>query len=382
MKGTMTEAQFNARALRAARARRSLSLADLGAAVGTHRTFVHHLESGLKQPTPLMAAALAEALQVEPHFFYRRLPEVTDELCHFRRRAKTSVAVRNMVLANGAVFETIVEYIAEALDLPSITIPQLIARSPEDIENAADRCRIGWGLRVDAPISNMVRVMENFGAVVACIDEATHAVDAFSWWGCRPIVVKSTSKESASRDRFDIAHELGHLVMHRDVVTGEPDTEQQANRFASAFLMPRTGFVREFPRTNERFNWDALLAMKDRWKVSVQAILHRAFDLRLIDARRYRAGCIHINKVGWRKAEPREPQVERPELVPTALERLRMRGVQPATLAMSIGLRLDDFASITGMKLEETSQKAYTSTEGLVLPLRVRPRITDDELAT
>jgi hypothetical protein len=110
-------------------------------------------------------------------------------------------------------------------------------------------------------------------------------MDAFSAWHAkRPIVFLIDHKGSTSRLRFGAAHELGHLVMHADVVAGSPELERQANRFASAFLLPRETFLPECPR---RLNWPHFYELKRRWKVSVAALVRRAYDLECISEASY-----------------------------------------------------------------------------------------------
>ena len=126
--------------------------------------------------------------------------------------------------------------------------------------------------------------------------------------------------------RFDIAHECGHLIMHQGKITGDKETETEANRFASAFLLPRAAFISEFPRATVRFNWSAIYDMKLRWKVSVAAIIRRAFDLGIIDAAAYRRASIHLSKTGQAKKEHYDDSElilpEEPELLSNAITAL------------------------------------------------------------
>ncbi|MGL5303474.1 MAG: ImmA/IrrE family metallo-endopeptidase, partial [Aeromonas sp.] len=109
-------------------------------------------------------------------------------------------------------------------------------------------------------------------------------------------------KKSVCRFRFDIAHELGHLVLHDGITTGDMITESQANRFASAFLMPRVSFSKEFPALRGRqFDWSKLVEFKSRWKVSLKAIIYRASSLGLITPEKARSGFLFLNTKGYTK---------------------------------------------------------------------------------
>lgn len=116
------------------------------------------------------------------------------------------------------------------------------------------------------------------------------------------MIIRSEAKPAAVRLRFDLAHECGHLVMHRGIETGDKATENEANRFASAFLLPRSSFIHEFPR-GRALNWGRIYEMKMRWKISAAAIIRRAYDLGMISADQYRTGYIHLSKTGQKKAE-------------------------------------------------------------------------------
>jgi Zn-dependent peptidase ImmA (M78 family) len=177
--------------------------------------------------------------------------------------------------------------------------------------------------------------------VVVKFPGVAQEIDALSVSRKRPLIIRASEKEAPTRLRFDIAHEIGHLVMHKQrKQTDHVELERQANRFASAFLLPRKAFMREFPR-GRRLDWQAIFAMKRVWKVSAQAILRRAYDLQLIDAAQYRSGNIYISKQGYKRNEPFEPsEIETPELIRNALIALQEAdGILPRDIAMKLGVQ-------------------------------------------
>jgi Zn-dependent peptidase ImmA (M78 family)/DNA-binding XRE family transcriptional regulator len=320
---TNSDLHFQGQRLRLARTFHGLTLAELGEQVTASRQYIQRLEGDPDtSPSEEMLLALADALRVEPDFFFEPiLGEIAENECHFRKLKTTPVNLRTRALSYGTIFNFILGYLEECLDLPPVNIPQIKADHREDIERAAEKCRRQWRLRLDAPINNMTRTLERFGCVVTTFKGVSEKIDAFSYYRSRPIIVRSLDKGSSSRARFDLAHECGHLVMHYDVEVGDPALEEQANQFASAFLLPRVAFVHEFPRSR-RLDWRGIFRLKKRWGVSVQAIIRRAYDLRLIDAVQYRNANIHISRNGWRHGEPpeTEPPVEPTEILPTAFE--------------------------------------------------------------
>jgi Zn-dependent peptidase ImmA (M78 family) len=131
-----------------------------------------------------------------------------------------------------------------------------------------------------------------------------------------------------------MSHELGHLVLHQGLETEDHQLEDEANRFASAFLLPRVAFIKEFPR-RQRIDWGELLQMKARWRVSLQAIIRRAYDLGIIGAVQYRNANVYISRNGWKTSEPGEEliPVESPEIVPTGFQLLAENGTYPEDVA-------------------------------------------------
>jgi Zn-dependent peptidase ImmA (M78 family) len=137
----------------------------------------------------------------------------------------------------------------------------------------------------------MSALLETHGSTITRFSLGSTRIDAFSCWiAGRPFIVLGSDKKSAARSRFDAAHELGHIIMHRDITSEEIQQkdvleriEREANRFAGAFLFPRNMFLREFYSTR----MGHLEGLKSRWKVSMQAIAHRARDLEAIDDEQY-----------------------------------------------------------------------------------------------
>ncbi len=169
---------------------------------------------------------------------------------------------------------------------------------------------------------------------------------------------------STSRLHFDIAHECGHLVMHQGIPTGTVETEADADRFASAFLMPRRVFSREF--TVAPFSWPHVFDLKRRWGTSVAAIVRRAYDLSLISAVDYRRGFQYLSAKGWNKGEPQEPQFQEPELLSSTLKALGTKvELTLSELCADLKLKPETFHQITGVAVPSPKVK-----ETEVIPFR------------
>jgi Zn-dependent peptidase ImmA (M78 family)/transcriptional regulator with XRE-family HTH domain len=346
----MTESSpFEPRRLKIARQFHGYTQVDLGDRVGVSRQYINQLETtGERLPNSEMSAALAAALLVEPNFFTKPVvAELDADDCNFRSITSRRARDVEQVLAHGVLLADLVGFVEAELDkadmeFPAADFPHFKIDSEDSVERAAERARLHWGLTSDQPIDNTIRVAERAGAVVVKFPGVAREIDALSVSGDRPLIIRASEKEKQSRLRFDIAHEIGHLVMHQKKSRPEDHdvAEAQANRFASAFLLPRKPFVREWPR-GRRLDWQSIFKMKREWKASAQAILRRAFDLALIDAAQYRSGCVYISKQGFRKSEPCEPtDVETPEVLRDALIQLqKIGGLLPKDVARHLGVQ-------------------------------------------
>ncbi len=343
--------------LRLARLVHGYSLEQVADLIDATRQFIHQLETNSRTPSGETVAALADVLGVTPEFLRSPLPSsVRPEQCHFRSLSNRPASVTSQILARGTLLDQLASILDEHLDLPHVDFPEIAARTSAEIESAAENARQHWGLGT-GPITSMMRVVENAGAIVTYFGDLSERVDAFSMDRKRPIIVRSSLKESLFRQRFDLAHECGHLIMHRGLQTGDRITEGQAHRFASAFLFPRANVLREFPR-GARLDWAALLLLKKRWKMALSALVRRGYDLGILTPVQYRTANIHLAKTGQRKVEvldqDSEYPVEEPELLASALDVANscIRG-GTSGLGRQIGLQPTTLKVVTGLDWEE-----------------------------
>lgn len=335
-----------------ARTFRGLNQTELGKAVSASATLVSMVENEKRTPSPDLVDAFGEVLGFTSDFFTHPVTDVfTENESSFRRRAATSRRLRARVLAHGTLVGEVVRHLHRELSLPTYDVPQFPVGSLADAEAASEQCRQYWGLGLDAPILTLGRVLERAGVILTELDAGTQKVDAFARWGEVSVIVLNTAIGSPSRTLFDIAHETGHLVMHRGLQPGAAEMEDQANRFAAAFLLPRDGFSRDFLALR-RIAWPQLLELKRHWRVSLAAMLHRAYELRLLDAVRYRRLVQQLYARGWHRGEPAEPSAERPELLALAFDTLeRETGTTPLGVARSLGWTFDTLTEVTGLPL-------------------------------
>jgi len=355
----MTESThtFSGQRLRIARLFRGMTQSDVGEALGISHQFICDLERELKSPTNEMTRALGDLLGFMPEFFYGlTLIEFLDSECNFRRRRVTPISIRARALAFGTLFGQFWSYATAKLNIPSDAMPILQASNKAEIEQAVEWCQAKWGIDPDAPIKNMVHVIERAGVPVARFGSISQKVDAFSRAGQPSVVV--LSNKPPSNCRLDLAHECAHLVLHRDRPTGTPEIEREADYFARALLLPHRAFRREFPRNN-RSKWETLFQLKRRWRTSLVDIVRRASDLSLINGVEHLRLYKEMSRQGWLKAEPYEFEHESPAILPRAFEQLKtFKGTDHSDIAHALGWTVDTLVEITNVQIESRQPRA------------------------
>lgn len=320
--------QFNGEQLKLARLASGLSFADVGEALDVTRQYASRLENNAL-PSEAQIEILSKLLSVSNSFFLKPRSKIIEtEQCHFRSLRSSTQTLKKTIMAQVEMLDSyFVKEIEEEIGFPEVSIfsaEDHEYRTARDIETLAEKARVEFNLGL-GPISNMIKLLESLGCIVVNLADADERIDAFSIYTSRPLIVRNTSKQSPGRLRFDFAHELGHLIMHQGIETGCRETEQQANSFASAFLMPRNSFIAEFPKVRGAyFNWDALIEMKVRWGVSLKALLYRAQSLGLITTEKAKTGFIYLSRNGFAKVERGDElmRLEKPSMLQRAIDLL------------------------------------------------------------
>jgi Zn-dependent peptidase ImmA (M78 family)/transcriptional regulator with XRE-family HTH domain len=339
--------------LQLAREFRDLTQKQLGDQVAASHALVSLCESGKRtDPAADLVEAFGTVLGFEVDFFYEPNGEIFQEHeCSFRHRRSTPERMKTKIRAHASLLGMVLERLRRHFRFPPLNIPKMPASTDQDIEKAAEQARQHWGLGIDAPISDIGRVMEHAGVFLVSHLAESSQVDAFSRDGSTAVVFLNQGVQSTSRWVFDIGHECGHLVMHSGIQTGTEETEAAADRFAGAFLLPRVAFAREF-RTSP-FSWKHVFNLKKRWKASAAAIIKRAYDLRLINAVEYRQSFKYMSARGWRKGgEPNEPDFKGPELLSTALSALGTKiELTIEQLCRELHFAPETFLAVTGVSV-------------------------------
>lgn len=256
----------------------------LGDAVGVSGAAIGQFEAGVA-PRPETISLLAKELNQSIAFFTRGRPigKLDVAQAHFRSLRSTRSSERLKAT-------TFVEQVWEAtfalekrVAFPQVNVPFNETDGHMSPMGAARALRTHWELP-DGPVPNLVELMEHNGIIVSNLallgnSDATARVDAFSTASLnRPIIVVTPERaRSVYRHRFTCAHELGHLILHRDLAVGDPRQEREADAFAAEFLMPRVEVEPLLPNT---MNLPRLSAISQQWGVSPEALVFRMQELK------------------------------------------------------------------------------------------------------
>jgi len=299
-----------------ARELRGLTKKELALAIEKTSSAISQIERGVIRPDLETLIRISLKLQVPTTFFMQRQNLSTPikfDTCHFRSRRSTSQIKRRQSVRIGDLLLDFIELLEKkGVVFPQEEISSFVATGNtfDEINNVATELRKHWGMGL-GPIPNIVKLFESKGIIVLPIYESCEEVDAYSTWrGTRPCILLSYGK-TASRSRFDVAHELGHLLFHEDIFTGETKWEKQADQFAGAFLAPKESFIKECPR---RWNLEAFKKLKFRWKLSIQALLYRAHALGCLSHSSYKKAMMDISRSGIRLNEGPEWESEKPTI--------------------------------------------------------------------
>lgn len=312
---------FNGTRLADAREIMGITGDELAEAIDVSRQMVSKYENNHANPTSDTLELLSKELKMPKHYFLNDEISTTKDVVFYRSLASATIRARNRSEIKLKWLKQIIDLISNYIVIPKFNIPfPVISNRPldydlESIENAASQIRSSFGLEL-GPIPNLSKHIEKSGIILAKAELGSERLDAFSEWSSldgRPYIFLGKDKRNAPRSRFDLAHELAHIILHKKIKKSDfnkkanfKTLEDQANRFAGALLLPAEGFTRDFQTPSlENF-----LAIKEKWKVSLAFMIKRSSDLGLLTERYERTLWINYSRKGWRKGEPLDDKIE------------------------------------------------------------------------
>jgi Zn-dependent peptidase ImmA (M78 family)/transcriptional regulator with XRE-family HTH domain len=336
--------------LRLARQRLGLTQKAAAPRLGVPQPVLSRIENGVATPDAAFLMRAAQVYEVPVEFFEQRDPVYGPPVSvHAMTRGKSDVTAHeldlitaelNIRLMHLSKFLEGVDYAARS-DIPTLDVEQY--GTPEKI---AGTVRAHWGIP-SGPIKSLTQFVERAGIVIgfsrfggASVSGVTFRVTG------RPPLVLLNRGHPADRMRFTLAHEIGHLIMHRFPTD---DMEDEANKFASALLMPAHEMRQAF--AGRRVTLELLAALKPEWRVAMQALLVRATSLNLVSANQARYLWQQISAKGWRLREPAELDfpAEAPKVLPSIVKaHLNDLGYSMSELTKLVRIHESEFTEMYG----------------------------------
>ena len=302
--------EFNPAMLATAREARNLAQADLARLMKVSQPLINQWEAvavpGLpfKRPGTEQVNQLAGLLGVRPALFFVTRPTRLANLSEFYHRAFAKAKRLDVKSAHArcSLIDLQIDRLLELCPPAEDRIPDIDPDNHAgDIEKVAGWARARMGVP-PGPVDNLVDTIEACGGIVIDHDLNIDNLDALCRWvPGLPKLFFLNGARPGDRTRLTLAHELGHTVMHfnRDV---DPDlAEEQARRFSAAFMLPESEVRRDF---GIKLDIARLMALKRKWRVSMQALAYRAHQIGCIDKTRYTSIFQQLSRQGWRKTEP------------------------------------------------------------------------------
>lgn len=301
--------KFNSEILKLAREARFLTQTELSKVLGVEQGTISKIEKNILSVDEKLVSNISLALDFPINFFYQDRKVNTVE-GHYRRKLSTSVKKMNQYVAQMTIAEWHFLKLMDEIELPEIKLPVWEVTEDGGPSLCAKHLRDFWKLP-KGRVTNLTKLIEDNGVVIISLDLGD--MSGFSTYinGSIPAIYVN-SNSSPDRYRLTLAHELGHIILHfGKKVSQERDIEGEAYEFAIEFLVPENNIRPYFTRVSI----ESLADLKSYWYVSMQALLRYAKRLGTITENQYKYLLIQMGTLGYRKNEPVNIPIERPELI-------------------------------------------------------------------
>ena len=349
---------INPKMIQLAREYRGMTQKTLAALLEVAPGAVSRMESDLLAVSEEMLLKLSTELRL-PQRFFQEPANIYPLGVHFYRKAKT-IPQRSLTAINAEInVDSIrIDKLLDAAELAVTNIPNIdLETEPDKYKTAADvarAVRVAWSVP-EGPIENMSKLLEDVGIIVVFGDFNTRFFDSVSFATRKGnYVVFVNSQMPGDRIRYSLAHECGHIIMHR---IPHARIEDEANEFAGEFLMPGKS-IRPYL---SKVTLETLANLKRYWRVSMQAILMRARRLDMLTENQYSYLWVQMSKMGYKTHEPIEIPQESPSLL------------QEIVKIYTGEYRYSDEELKELLYLDDEEYKKYNP--HAITPLRVLPRI-------
>ena len=300
-----------------AREARGFSQTALAHKLQSYKANISRLEHGDTITDEATLLAISEATNYPPHFFLQP-GQILPVNLSYRKRKNVPAKLLTPIEAHINIIRRHVQFITRATVQAVTQLPLYEVSEENTPENIAALLRKKWKVPAGA-IDNLSRLLEEQNIIISSFDFGTDRVDSRSMLtdDNYPVIFLNRNL-LGDRQRFSLAFELGHLIMHTFcIVPHNRDINHEANLFAAGFLMPAKHILKDF---KDGITLPLLGELKRKWKVSMIALLYRADDLGLLTPNQKRYLVQQFNDQKIRRREPQ--QLDVPEETPQQLLQL------------------------------------------------------------
>ncbi len=356
--------------LKEARLARGYTVTALAEKIGISKQTISKYELGQSSPSSETMIKYCDFLNFDINFFMFNNEDLNNNYgtIFFRSLKSAESQVREEIKIRIKWTNYIYQYINEFIEFPKLNLPDFEEKSLENldlykIEDIADKLREYWNIG-KGPINNLSVLLEQNGIILCNSNINNVKVDA-----CSEVINDTaiffirTNDISACRLRFDLAHELGHLILHSEITKEELENkeildriEKEANMFASAFLLPREEFSNEVLA----LSLDHFVNLKSRWKASIAAMIYRCKELGIFNDSQVLYLRKQISLKKWRTIEPLDDviTVENPKLLSNAIKLIIINNLQTKDqISKSINIPKQDLLVLSNLPLDYLDEK-------------------------
>ncbi len=318
---------------------RGISQSELASLIGVSQGKLSKAEKGEQFLPQDAVQKLYEKLNYPEKFFFQETPSAPVSHYYYRKRITIPQKTIAQMEASIKVFRKNIDSLLDAIELPQFNFPTYdpLEDTPEELANKVRH----YLKNAKGPIINLTNLLENNGIIIIKTDLFNEKIDGLSTVSEKGAhIIYLNSRMPNDRQRFSLAHELGHVLMHFDIPSSQTDVEEEANRFASELLMPKVEIINSlryltFPKLGE---------LKRFWKVSMKSIVYRAHFLGTIDQNQYRNFQINFSRKKMTKSEPIVLPEEQPYIVNEIIKLHREElGYSNVELARVLHLNITEF---------------------------------------
>ena len=289
---------FNPDMLRIARESRQMTQQELANEIDISQVIISKIEAGINNPSEKFLQDIAIKLDYPIEFFENDCYALDMGVRLHRKKSSLLKKEENYIDSIASKNNIYISKLLNFIDM-DVNIPEIVIDDEKTPETIAEEVRYIW----DMPkgyVRDLAKTLEHSGIIINEIEMHPKKFDGVSFYnkkyGFGFIVINKN--QPPDRYRFTLAHELGHLIMHRNSLSVK--REDEANSFASSFLMP----AKEIKEDLKNLQFWNLPNLKSMWRVSMQALIRRAKDLELIDENKYKSLNVRLSQSGYRVNEP------------------------------------------------------------------------------